>query len=400
MSVKCDPDGRWRYRATGYYNDGTSCRISGTAPKNENSKGAAKREEAKHLAWMATQPPPPDKSKRGKPGATEPIAATAPESESLEPAEPPKPSVPTVKEFLEIYKESTRLQIKPSSMYSKEGILRRHVVPALGHLRLDQVDYAAIEDFKQILAKTPAARRIKAPRMLSFKTINNTLVVVNHMLDVARRRGLITAVPEIDWLRVPPPSFKFLSFDEADQLIKGADGEWRAMIMVALRTGMRRGELLALRWQDVDLDAGRLTVRRSYVSGKFGTPKSGKAREIALGEDVIAVLRAQRHERSELVFCDAVGAVYSRGAIARPLIRAYTAAGVKPIGWHVLRHTFASHLAMLGVSMRAIQELLGHATIQMTERYAHLAPQVKRDAVLLLDRARRPRVSDDESAKN
>jgi len=327
--------------------------------------------------------------------------ATAPESEApSESTEPPKPSIPTVKEFIEIYRESTRLQIKPASMYSKEGSFRRHIVPHLGHLRLDQVTYAALEDFKQALSRTPIARNRKSPRMLCNKSINNILVVVNHMMEVARKRGVITVVPEIDWLKLPPPTFRFLSFDEAARLERAADGEWRAMITVALRTGMRRGELMALRWEDVDLNAGRLTVRRNYSLKKFGTPKGGRAREIALGEDVIAVLRAQRHERGELVFCDPAGKVYTTGMLKRPLVRAYKGAGLKPIGWHTLRHTFASHLAMLGVSMRAIQELLGHATIQMTERYAHLAPQVKRDAVLLLDGKRRAFVSDGETAKN
>ena len=405
MSVKCDPDGRWRYRATGHYNDGTSDRISGSSPKDENTKNAAKRRMAEAVAWMATQPPPPDKEgtkgKRAKPITTQLLVATAPGSEApSESAEPPKPSVPTVTEFLEIYRETTRLQIKPASMYSKEGSFRRHIVPHLGHLRLDQVTYAAIEDFKLALSRTPLARLRKAPRMLCNKSINNILVVVNHMLEVARKRGVISVVPEIDWLKLPPPTFKFLSFDEADALIKGADGEWRTMIMLGLRTGMRRGELMALRWEDVDLINGRLTVRRNYSLKKFGTPKGGRAREIALGEDVITVLRAHRHERGELVFCDAAGKVFTTGMLKRPLVRAYKAAGLKPIGWHTLRHTFASHLAMLGVSLRAIQELLGHATIQMTERYAHLGPQVKRDAVLLLDGARRPRVSDGETAKN
>jgi site-specific recombinase XerD len=73
--------------------------------------------------------------------------------------------------------------------------------------------------------------------------------------------------------------------------------------------------------------------------------------------------------------------------MARPLMRAYRAAGLRPIGWHTGRHTFASHLAMRGVPLKVIQELLGHASIVTTQRYAHLAPHVARDAVKLLDRA-------------
>ena len=86
------------------------------------------------------------------------------------------------------------------------------------------------------------------------------------------------------------------------------------------------------------------------------------------------------------MFCDAEGKVLSDGKLARPLIRAYEAAELRPIGWHTCRHSFASHLAMRGVPMKVPQELLGHASIVTTMRYAHLAPHVARDAVRLLDR--------------
>jgi integrase len=251
---------------------------------------------------------------------------------------------------------------------------------------LNEVSYAVIEDFKLSLAKTQC-RHTKTPRTLAPGTMHNILVVLSDMLQVARKRSLIASVPEIDWIKIPKPDFDFLDFEEADRLIVGADGEWRTMILVALRTGLRQGELLGLRWIDVDLSAGRLTVRQNYVDGSFVTPKSGKPREVPLCEEAIAALKAHRHERGPLVFCDGEGRVLSDGKMARPLIRAYRAAGLRPIGWHTLRHTFASHLAMRGATLRVIQDLLGHASIVTTQRYAHLAPHVARDAVKLLDRA-------------
>jgi integrase len=106
---------------------------------------------------------------------------------------------------------------------------------------------------------------------------------------------------------VPAQEFDFLDFEEADRLLAAVDEDWRAMVLVALRTGMRMGELIALRWQDVDLIAGRVTVRQNAVKGRR-TPKSGKAREIALSNDTVAALKAHRHLRGPLVFCTMEGA--------------------------------------------------------------------------------------------
>jgi integrase len=126
-------------------------------------------------------------------------------------------------------------------------------------------------------------------------------------------------------------------------------------------------------------------VRQSIVLGKVGTPKSGYAREVPLGEDVLKAFKAHRHLRGPLVFCDLDGRMLTAGNPRWWIERACKRAGLRQLGWHCLRHTFASHLAMRGAPLKAIQELLGHATIQMTMRYAHLAPEVARDAVRLLD---------------
>jgi len=291
-----------------------------------------------------------------------------------------------------------------TSVETKEVALRHHIVPAIGHLRLDQVTYAVIEDLKLALSRKAAHPRNRddkkpkyRPRVRNLesqepkptfkaKSINNALTVIRRMLVIARKRGLITTVPEIDWLKVPPQEFDFLDFEEADRLLAAVDEWWRTMVLVALRTGMRMGELIALRWQDVDLVAGKVTVKQNAVKGRIGTPKSGKAREIALSNDTVAALKAHRHLRGPLVFCAMDGRMLKYTELRHPLWRACRKAGLRPVQWHALRHSFASHLVMRGVPLKAVQELLGHSTIQMTMRYAHLTPQVTRDAVNLLDR--------------
>lgn len=286
-------------------------------------------------------------------------------------------AVPKFAAFSEVFmKTYAKTNNKPSEVATKESMLKNHLLPAFGKLRLDAIGPERIEGFK---AK-------KLEEELAPKTINNLLTVLRRILAVAAEWGKIKSVPHVRWLKVPPPDFDFLDFDEARRLAAAAAApEWRCMIVLGLRTGLRQGELLALRWDDVDLVAGRLVVKRAVSRGIVGTPKSGKRREIPLSDDALSALKAHRHLKGELVFCDAAGEMLTKGECKWPLWMACKRAGLRRIGWHVLRHSFASHLAMRGVPLKAIQELMGHATIEMTMRYAHLSPDVRRDAVKLLD---------------
>jgi integrase len=395
MSVDRHSDGRYRFRVTVYYNDGRPCRISGTAPKHENTRAAAVRCESEAVAWYATQPPPPPGQTKGRNGNPTPAACDAaapatpttsePAPAAVAVAEPVRPTAPTLAAFAPVYLASARLDNALSSVMAKEDILARYLVPRLGDLRLDQIDYAVIEDLKVGLAATRNARLKREVQTLHPKTINNVLTVLGHVLSVGRKRGLLATVPEICRVKAPLPDWDFLTFEEAERLIAHAAGAWRTMIVVALHTGLRRGELLGLRWEDVDLGRGRLRVVENYVRGRFKAPKSGKPREVPLNTTVRDALRAHRHARGERVFCDSQGRPFTQGVMASQLERVCRLAGLRVIGWHVLRHSFASHLVMRGVAIRAVQDLLGHASIVITQRYAHLAPHVSQDAVCLLD---------------
>jgi integrase len=276
-------------------------------------------------------------------------------------------------EFLVTYAETNN---KPSEVETKRMILDRHIIPAMGNLRLDEVGPAQIEKYK--------SQKLKD--RLSPKTVNNHLIVLRRMLAVASEWGSLVNVPRFKWLKVERPSFDFLDFDESERLVAAADGDWQGMIALAISTGLRIGELLALRWEDLDLSRRMMMVRRNVARGIIGTPKSGKPRPVDLGRDIVVRLNEHRHLRGELVFCGDDGRMLSKAECKRPLWRACKRAGLRRIGWHVLRHTFASHLVMRGAPLRAIQELLGHASIEMTMRYAHLSADAKRMAVELLDR--------------
>jgi integrase len=372
MSVRRDKRfGTWFYRTWVRTPDGRKVRIFGTPKADglpENRVGALQAERRAIARVLET-------------GDPKPVVEV-------------KEEVPTIEEFHKVFLATSAIINKPSSVVSKEKLLRFHIVPRLGHLRLDQVTYAVIEDFKLALAQTPIntgktytglKMDPKSTKTLSAKTINNVLTCLRRMLVVARKRGLIEFVPDVEWLKREHTDFDFLDFDEAERLLKAAHGEWRTMILTALRTGMRHGELIGLRWEDVDLVAGRIVVRQNVVNGKIGTPKSGKPREIPLGIEVRTALKEHRHLRGPLVFCSMSGGLLGVVDTRLPLWRACKKAGLRQIGWHALRHTFASHLVMRGASIKAVQELLGHSSIQMTMRYAHLAPEVVNETVRLLD---------------
>lgn len=273
--------------------------------------------------------------------------------------------------FIETYATNNN---KPSEVDSKQTIIRKHLDPSFGKMKLDAIGPQHIEQHK--------ARQLASS--LSPKSINNQLTVFRRILMVAHEWGKLAVVPPIRWMKTPQATFDFLSFEEAVRLETNSRFP---MISVALRTGLRHGELLALRWEDVDLTSGRMLVRRAIARGIVGTPKNNKSREVELGDDVMACLRVLPSRfRNELIFPGPDGRLLTRGECRQPLESACKKAGLRRIGWHVLRHTFASHLVMRGVPLKVVMELLGHAKIDMTMRYSHLSPDVRREAVRLLDR--------------
>ena len=158
---------------------------------------------------------------------------------------------------------------------------------------------------------------------------------------------------------------------------------------MALKTGLRQGELIGLQWADLDLSRGVLNVRRAIWRGVEGLPKGGRERTLELPASAVDALKGHRHLRGRFVFCQDDGQPLTAGKMESPLRRTLKRAGITReagrVGWHDLRHTYASHLAMRGVPLKVIQELMGHATIEMTERYAHLSPDTRREAVSVLD---------------
>jgi len=138
------------------------------------------------------------------------------------------------------------------------------------------------------------------------------------------------------------------------------------------------------------LKRGKLQVRRSIRQGVTGLPKGGRGRTVDLPGSVVDALQGHRHLRGPYVVCQPNGQPLTASMTEQRLSRAVSRAGISReqghITWHDLRHTYGSHLAMRGVPLKVTQELMGHATLEMTLRYAHLAPEARERAVQQLDR--------------
>ncbi|AGC44555.1 phage integrase family site specific recombinase [Myxococcus stipitatus DSM 14675] len=311
---------------------------------------------------------------------------------------------PRLKDFTARFLTYSENNNKHSSVVSKRQILDDHLTPYFGEMRLDAIGPAEIEEFKAAMKKKPRRmsghsdtpstralrrRKVRTSKTLSLKTINNALAVLSKLLNLAKAQNVLAHTPDVKLFKVAKPDYDFLTFDEVDQLIASAAPQDVALLTTAPKTGLRQGELIGLQWTDLDFVRAKLHVKRTIWRGIEGTPKSGSTRTVDLPQSVVEALRAHRHLRGPFVFCQENGEHLTPGMMDHLLITTLKRAGIRrqkgTIGWHDLRHTYGSHLAMRGVPMKVIQELMGHATIEMTMRYAHLSPQVKQDAVKLLD---------------
>jgi integrase len=292
--------------------------------------------------------------------------------------------VPLYKDFYELWeRDYCNVHMRFATQERSKQTSKAHLLPTYGHLRLDE-----------ITAKDVAALQARLLNEGERKpsTVNLMISTFISQINVAVKWGLTDKAPSVMRLKVSPKEVAFFDFDEADRLIKAAEDEpeLQAMVILALKTGMRAGELLALRWSDVDLIKQVLTVKQNIYNGVLNkTPKGGKAREIPLSDQVVNTLKEQRLRsalRGEYVFsCSDGTPIHYRNEMGHLLPRLCRKAGLRELRWHTLRHTFASHLVMLNVPLKVVQELLGHSKMDMTMRYAHLAPSALSGSIQLLD---------------
>lgn len=268
---------------------------------------------------------------------------------------------------------------KASGIATKQRLLELHLLPMFGSNRLDAITDEDVQRLKAHLATK------------SRKTVNNVLSALSMLLKVAVKWKVLAAVPcSIELLKVSNLVPRFYEFGQYADLVAAAAKIDTAHLLVVLLggdAGLRRGEMIGLRWCDVDLRRKQLIVAQSVWNGIADTPKSGHGRIIPMTEALASALGRHRHLRGERVLCLEDG-----GPVTEKILQQWMATvkrraqlAASPGSLHILRHTFCSHLAMRGAPAKAIQELAGHENLMTTLRYMHLSPAARVSAIGLLN---------------
>jgi len=280
---------------------------------------------------------------------------------------------------------------KPSTLSDYRSVLKAHLLPAFGEMRLEDVSAPRIEAWRATLGADAA-------RPLSNRTRNKALTILGGVMERARKVHGLASNParDVEKLRerYDATSFAFYSPEEVHALRRAAVSEQDgAIFLTAAFTGMRRGELIALRWRDVDFQRAAIRVSGSYANGKLTSPKSGRGRVVPLVPDIAAELAklSQRDHSTgddDLVFPGELSTYLDGSALRRRFAAAQERAGLRAIRFHDLRHTFGT-LAVRGAeSIVELQAWMGHAEVRTTMRYTHY--QEQQDAAERLAAAFRP----------
>lgn len=295
-------------------------------------------------------------------------------------AETPAPTVGSLAHEYIAYMSVDR---RPSTIKVYKTNLRVHVLPRFGAREASSITTADVMTWVSDLSAGG----------LGNSTIRGILYALRGVLTHAMNAGHIDGVIKFPVPRPPPGRLRWLSTIEAAQLIdelapsRAKSPRWQCGARMVLGTGLRIGELLALQWDDLDLNAGTAVVSRSMVShlGTPGPTKSGKTRTVPLGGSSAAALITLHDDAEGPYIWHGDGGAPVRHITAQQAIaRAVKKAKMSDVSWHTLRHTYAAWLAQAGVTMRVLRDLLGHADIATTMRYAHLSPESHQSAADLL----------------
>ncbi len=309
------------------------------------------------------------------------------------------PDKRTVGDWLTTWLDSyAKPAVAPTTLQRYEAIVAQHLKPHVGGIALPKLTALAVDKAYQ------AGRE----KQLSETTLRQVHAVLHRALEVAVKKGLVgrNVADAVDAPR--PAKHQVQPLDEAGTrvLVEATAGTpLGGPVALAVYTGCRRGELLALRWRDVDLEHGRLSVRESLEQTKVGLrfkpPKSGKARVVALPAAAVTLLRKHRAKSAELllqlgkrlgeedlVLSQVDGTPWPPDRLSKAFGDFLRRRKLPLVRFHDLRHGHASHLLRQRVPLKVVSERLGHSTIGITaDLYTHVLDGMDREAADKLDAA-------------
>ncbi|MBA3551675.1 MAG: site-specific integrase [Actinobacteria bacterium] len=272
------------------------------------------------------------------------------------------------------------------------------MIPRLGEIPLQRITARLLVDLYEDLLKTGS--RTRGP--LSAKSVRNIHGMIHQALGDAVRWGRLARSPA-DQATPPrrrPVEMKTWRAEELGTFLGHVrEDRLSAAWLLLATTGMRRGELLGLRWEDVDLEAGRAAIRRTWIvvdgHAEASTPKTAKGRRtVPLAAETVAALKAHRvsqleervalgpgYQDSGLVFCREDGAPLHPDSLSQAFERRTAAAGLPRIRLHDVRHSYATVALRAGIPAKVVSEILGHANIGITlDTYSHVIPTMAEEA--------------------
>lgn len=295
-----------------------------------------------------------------------------------------------IEDYLTDFKASGK-----KSFYNTVIQIKAHILPAFGNKLVSSLTFTQLNTWKNNLAITNKRRRSGLGIAQQFTvdtgldpdyqrkrraTANRIITILKAILNHAFKTDCVKS--DEAWKKLKPfknvskPKISFLSEEEAQRLLNACNTEFRSLVRGALLTGARYGELCALKVGDYSFDNKTIFIQQS---------KSGKPRHIPLNDEGVKFFEQQVIGKTsiELIFTRSDGLAWKTNYQARPLISACHISGIKPaISFHILRHTYASSLAMKGVPLQVISSVLGHSDTRIThQHYAHLMPSYIADAI-------------------
>lgn len=303
------------------------------------------------------------------------------------------PSKMTVGQWLDIWAKTYLGSVKPRTRENYESVVANHLKPALGAVRLEALAPYMIQDFINKQAKTLSPKTVKDHHGVLHKALQQA--VLNG--DLRSNPAAACKLPRVERKEIHP-----LDDDQISAFLEAIKGHrFEDLFIVTLFTGMRKGEILGLTWDDVDLDAGRLTIRRQLQrdqsAGEYHlvTTKNSKGRVIAPAPFVMAALWRVRRQQLEnqlkshgcfdnpmnLVFTDELGGNLVPYTVWRHFKKVCETIGRPDARFHDLRHSYAVAAIRSGDDIKTVQEALGHATASFTlDVYGHVTEQMKQES--------------------